>query len=83
MIYRRYGGNAKDILSMPFFDGYELITYAANDEIEEKIYLRWAIGYQSVMSFDDFKSQMVISAEARLDKRTEKEILDDVREILG
>ena len=83
MIYKRYGGSAKDILAMPFFDGYELITYALNEEIEDKLYLRWMMGYQIVMSYEEFKSQMNINVRAKHDKRTEEEIFDYVLNILG
>lgn len=83
MIYRRYGGNAKDILSMPFFDGYELISYALNEENEEKLFIRWVVGYQSVMNFDEFKNQMNLSVETRNDNRSEEEIFEYVLRILG
>lgn len=64
---------------MPFFDGFELLTYAVDAECEEKLYLRWAIGYQFMMGFTEFKGKVVQTE----DDRTEKEILDDVREIIG
>lgn len=83
MIFKRYGGSAKDILSMPFFDGYELIQFALDEEVEEKLYLRWVIGYQNVMGFDEFKRQIDHSREATLDNRSAEEILDSVREIIG
>ncbi len=83
MIYRRYGGSANDILSMPFFDGYELIQFALDEEVEEKLYIRWAIGYQHVMGFDEFKRQVDFSRKAAVDNRSAEEILDSVREIIG
>lgn len=80
MIYRRYGGNAKDILSAPFLDGFELIEYALDAEKEDRLFLRWAIGYQSYMSFEDFKSEL---KESKSDTRSEDEILKIVKDIIG
>ena len=82
MIYRRYGGNVKDILSMPFFDGYELIAYALDEEVENKLFLRWVAGYQTAMGFDEFKNQISASIKAKNDNRTEKEIYDFVLKIM-
>lgn len=68
---------------MPFFDGYELISYALNEENEEKLFIRWVVGYQSVMNFDEFKNQMNLSVETRNDNRSEEEIFEYVLRILG
>ncbi len=67
---------------MPFFDGYELIRYALDAEYEDRIYLRWAVMYQSRMGFEEFKDMMGSRREAE-DTRTEEEILKSVREIIG
>lgn len=67
---------------MPFFDGYELIMYASDAEVEEKMFMRWAIGYQFAMSFEEFKSKAGEVNEIE-DDRTAKEILEMVREIIG
>ncbi len=77
----------KDIFSMPFFDGYELISYALDAELEEKLFVRWVAGYQFAMEFKEFKRQaggntgMVNVAKA--DNRTAGEILNTVKEIIG
>lgn len=66
---------------MPFFEGYELLKYALDAESEDKLFIRWAIGYQFTMGFDEFKSKATsIKVE---DNRTAEEILDTVKEILG
>lgn len=87
MVYRRYGGNVKDIFSMPFFDGYELISYALDAELEEKLFLRWVAGYQFVMEFKEFKAQAGCNAGMggvmKTDNRTAGEILDTVKDIIG
>lgn len=87
MVYRRYGGNVKDIFSMPFFDGYELISYALDAELEEKLFLRWVAGYQFAMEFKEFKAQAGGYAGmrnmAKTDNRTAGEILDTVKDIIG
>lgn len=72
----------RDILSMPFFDGYELIKYAMDAEVEEKLFLRWAIGYQYSLSFEEFKRKAGAVEEIE-DNRTAEEILDMVRDIIG
>lgn len=66
---------------MPFFDGYELIRYALDAEQEEKMYLRWAIMYQTTMSFEEFKAKLKGSQID--DGRSAEEILEDVKSIIG
>lgn len=68
---------------MPFLDGHELINYALDTEYEERIFLRWAIGYQFVMGFDDFKNNLGENRQQIADNRTAAEILAGVREITG
>lgn len=72
---------------MPFFDGYELISYALDAELEERLFLRWLAGYQFSMPFDEFKMQAgETSANAiitKADNRTAGEILDTVKKIIG
>lgn len=66
---------------MPFEEGIEFLFFAEEEEAEEKIYMRWVIGYQSMIPFNEFKKMLGhIKTE---DKRTEKEILDEVKDILG
>lgn len=77
----------KDIFSMPFFDGYELIRYALDAELEEKLFLRWAVGYQFAMDFKEFKVQAGghggMYNVTKTDNRTAGEILDTVKDIIG
>ena len=82
MIYRRYGGSAKDILAMPLFEGYELLKYALDAETEDKLFMRWVIGYQFDMGFDKFKEK-VTTVQTVEDNRTAEEILVTVKEIIG
>lgn len=67
---------------MPFLDGNELISYALDAEYEERIFLRWAIGYQFVMQFEEFKRN-IGENQQRADNRTAAEILAGVKEITG
>lgn len=67
---------------MPFLDGNELISYALGAEYEERIFLRWAIGYQFVMEFEEFKRN-IGENQQRADNRTAAEILARVKEITG
>lgn len=67
---------------MPFLDGNELISYALDAEYEERIFLRWAIGYQFVMEFEEFKGNLGASRQV-VDNRTAAEILAEVKDITG
>ena len=46
-------------MNMPFEEGNDLIKFALNEEDDEKMFFRWAIAYQSQMSFDDFKNCII------------------------
>lgn len=83
MVYKRYGGNANDIFSMPFLDGHELISYALDAEREERLFLRWAMGYQFAMEFEEFKGILGGNGQQVTDGRTAAEILSEVRDITG
>lgn len=68
---------------MPFLDGHRLISYALDAEYEEKIFWRWAIGYQFAMEFEEFKKNLGENRRQIEDNRTAAEILAGVREITG
>lgn len=69
---------------MPFFDGFELIQFALEAEEEDRFFLRWAAGYQGEMDFEEFKRQIKGNGKSEPgDRRTEKEILETVRKIIG
>lgn len=66
---------------MPFKDGFELIKFALDDENEQKMYLRWVVGYQSLISFTEFKNkvrQMSIN-----DNRDAEDILASVEMLMS
>ena len=67
---------------MPFFEGYELLKYALDAETDEKLFMRWVIGYQFDMGFDEFKAE-VTTVKTVDDDRTAEEILNSVKEIIG
>ena len=67
-------------MQMPFMDGYELIKFASDDEDDNKMFLRWVVGYQSTMSFADFKNG--IKQKLIDDHRSSEDILDDVEEMM-
>lgn len=84
MIFKRYGGGAKDVFSMPFLDGCELIKCALDAENEEKFYARWVAGYQKEMSFLEFKQKFEYRSPDQTEKDTKaEEILIKVKEIIG
>lgn len=68
---------------MPFLDGYELIRYAMDAEYEERVFLRWAIGYQFIMEFEEFKRSLGENRQQITDDRTAAEILEAVKDITG
>ena len=82
LIYRRYGGSVQYILSMPFFEGYELLKYALDAEKEDRIFMRWVVGHQFSMDFNEFKRKLTSTQEV-YDNRTAEEILDTVKDIIG
>ena len=82
MLYSRYGSGAKDILSLPFEEGIEILSVAQRMNNEEKLLMRWAISYQTFMEYDQFKREVNVN-ENVIDDRSEDEILDSVRVILG
>ena len=71
---------------MPFSDGYELIRYALDADVEDSLFLRWSIWYQSQMGFEEFKSSVGApryQVQREADARTAEEILKDVKAIIG
>lgn len=84
MIFKRYGGGAKDVFSMPFLDGCELVKCALDAENEEKFYARWVAGYQKEMSFLEFKQKLEYRSPNQAEKDTKTEdILRMVKDIIG
>lgn len=68
---------------MPFDEGLDMMVTAQRATVEEKLFMRWVVSYQTQMTFDEFKSKTKTSQEHINDDRTEDEILKAVRSILG
>lgn len=68
------------MLASFFVDGFELIKFAWDKEIEDKIFTRW-IPYQDRIGFEEFKDQL--TQNSRVDTRSKEEILDSVKDILN
>lgn len=66
---------------MPFKEGYELIKFALEEENEQKMYLRWVVGYQSLISFTEFKNK--IRQMSIQDNRDAEDILADVERMMS
>lgn len=77
---RRYH-DLRAFYEMPFFDGYELLKTAIDYENEQKIYIRWVVGYQSTTTYLDFKNKLM--KKSVKDERSADEILDAVRDLMG
>lgn len=70
---------------MPFSDGYDLIQYAMDADVEDRLYLRWSIWYQSQMGFAEFREIACPQYQGREETtgQTAEEILKGVRGIIG
>lgn len=69
---------------MDFESGMEVIKSARNRINEDRLYQRWILGYQMVMSFTEFKRTLgedVLNNFIR-DNRNVKDILIEVKEIM-
>ncbi len=66
---------------MDFEVGIELISNAYRKKSDEDLYLRWLIGYEKTMGFEEFKNKLTANT-VKPDNRTEEEILSNVKEIL-
>lgn len=83
LLYSRYGAGAKDILLLDFEIGMEIISEAHREKNEEMLFHRWAIAYQSAMSFAEFRHKIGVSNNnAPVKEETEEEILGKVKGIL-
>lgn len=80
MLFFRYGAGARDILTMDFNVGIEIMYEGLKQRQEDMIYLRWIHGYQSI-GFDEFKLNL-IPKEEKPDNRNKEEIFDIVKGIL-
>lgn len=65
------------MLELDINESYGFIEYLMEKEHEEKLFFRWAVGYQDQMGFEDFKIALIPPKV-----KTEEEILDDVFDIL-
>lgn len=55
----------------------DLVDYALQDEQDDKIFLRWCIGYQHI-SFDEFKRSLTPAKP-----KSDDEVFQDVENILN
>lgn len=68
---------------MPLADALDLIAFMNEKEHEERIYLRWVIGYQMQMGYAEFKNNLMQASIDANDKRSADTILDSVEEVLA
>lgn len=74
------------MLEMPFEEGIDMIVTAQREAVEEKLFLRWVVSYQTQMTFDEFKKKTNVNFENKQminDDRSEEEIFAFVKDILG
>lgn len=80
MLLSRYG-SIDYIMSLDFEDGINQIHKAEEKDIEEKLFLRWAIAFQMESSFTDFKNKLMTNSNITDSSKSKEEILADVRKI--
>ena len=68
------------VLNLPFDEGDEIIQFAIKEEEKDKMFFRWAVGYQSQMSFADFENQ--IKKKIIDDGRSAEDILNEVEKMM-
>lgn len=67
---------------MPVDQGVEFVRNAIEQENEEKLFLRWVVGYQQTTAYGEFKIKMKEAAAAK-DNRSAEAILDEVEALLS
>ena len=63
-----------------------MMVTAQREAVEEKLFLRWVVSYQTQMTFDEFKKKTNANFENKQminDDRSEEEIFAFVKDILG
>jgi len=62
-----------------------IIRTAQREKSEEMLFNRWAVSYQRMMSFEEFKQQLGVEQDMgqKVKKQTAEEILSEVRGILN
>lgn len=58
-------------------DGLSLLLFAFEQENDSLLYMRWIVGAQFQMGFDEFKDALIPKIQ-----KSDKEILDDAEKIL-
>ena len=62
-----------------------MMVTAQREAVEEKLFLRWVVSYQTQMTFDEFKKKTNVNFENKQminDDRIEEEIFAFVKDIL-
>lgn len=68
---------AEQILEMEFDKGYEFFLFARKQIQEDKLFQRWIHGYQTEMSYQDFKNQIIQNAKVEAETpKTDEEAQD-------
>ncbi|MBQ0112232.1 MAG: hypothetical protein KBT03_03790 [Bacteroidales bacterium] len=78
-MYSRYGAGAKDILSLDFEIGIDILLCAKNQKDEEMLFDLWMHSY-SDKHFEDFKKSAI---KPKVEDKDQEEILNDVKKIMG
>lgn len=72
------------MLEMPFEDAYDLLEYAIETSIEERMMERWINGPQMYMSYSEFREQIEISkAKVNQNEDIIKEKMAELAQLFG
>lgn len=76
------------IMNLDMESGFKLITKGFEEQSNDRLYQRWIYHYEKEISFDEFKNELEKSIKNKSNRkidntRTEKEILEEVEEILN
>lgn len=80
MLYSEYS-NPKFVFDAEINFALDIIDALFERKNEEKMFQRWIV-YQSEMSFEEFKNKLGNTKNNKYDKRSSKEILNNVKKIL-
>lgn len=80
MLYSEYS-NPNFIFDAEINFALDIIDALFERKNEEKMFQRWIV-YQSEMSFEEFKNKLGNIKNNKYDKRSSKEILNNVKKIL-
>lgn len=69
-------------MNLDFEEGTRLLKFAEKEKEDEKIFLRWVVGYEREMSYTEFRRKLFQSVGSKEKELTQEEIFSKVENIL-